>query len=244
MSSKDADFINGLRQNLTDVFNRMCPGLIAMLSENATEANALAARATYAEKTEWPMMEVLAQKDTSDILPAYGRNLICIYDDPRVVDKKLKLEEQTAFERSHTIAEVRKEYYQDDPIGDERDELFPAQVTAQVGKPEQPATEQPPAEEAPVNTADDTVMKAELLKWKRYALRTFGKAAFGKFENAILPAALMDNVYASLAGCKTAGDVADVFEDAMNKEQPKDNVIKALAIELARAVDAELAKAA
>jgi len=218
-----------------------------MLSESSTEANALAARATYAEKTEWPMMEMLAQKDTSDILPAYGRKLICIYDDPRVVDKKLKLDEQTAFERSHTVKEVRKEYYQDDPIGDERDELFPAQVTAQAAKPEQPveqpATEQPPAEDAPVTTADDTVMKAELLKWKRYAIRTFGKAQFGKFESAALPANVIDNVYASLAGCKMAGDVADVFENAMNNEQPKDSAIKALAAELARAVDAELAKA-
>ena len=70
LSNKDMDFVAGLKQNLTDVFNRMCPGLLSMLSENATEANALAARATYSEKTQWPLREVIAQKGTSDILPA------------------------------------------------------------------------------------------------------------------------------------------------------------------------------
>ena len=131
---------------------------------------------------------------------------------------------------------MRKEYYQDDPIGDERDDLFPAQVTAQAAKPEKPI-EQPPAEETPVNTNEDSTTKAELLKWKRYALRTFGKAAFSKFENAILPADLMDDIRAKLAGCKSVGAVADVFEDAIKADIPHKSDIAVLANAIERAIN-------
>ena len=89
LSSRDMEFIEKLRHNMTDVFNRICPGLLAMLSENATEANALAARATYSEKTLWPTLETIAQKVTKEILDVYGRKLVGCFDDPRVVDRKL-----------------------------------------------------------------------------------------------------------------------------------------------------------
>ena len=222
MSAKDADFINGLKQNMTDVFNRVCPGLISMLSENATEANALAARATYSEKTQWPIMEVISQKITSDILPAYGRKLIAVFDDPRVVDKKLKLEEQTAYERTHTIDEIRKEYYQDEPLEDERGEMLPAQVTASSGgtQPEpQPAVE-PPAEDAPIMPEDESEdvtepVKADLMRWKRYAMRTFGTADFDKFQGTHTPEHTARVIRAKLTACKTKADVADVFETSL-----------------------------
>lgn len=238
LSNKDMDFVGGLKQNLTDVFNRMCPGLLSMLSENATEANALAARATYSEKTQWPLMEVIAQKITSDILPAYGRKLIAVFDDPRVVDKKLRLEEQTAFERTHTLAEVRKEYYQDDPLGDERDELLPSQITAQSKTPEpsKPIVT-PPAENAPVEQVDSSTdpMKADLMRWKRYALRTFGKAGFTKqFDSDTITPETARVIRAKLAACKTSLDVADVFETT--KPVKAEDSIKELAQAIENAI--------
>lgn len=239
LSNKDMDFIASLQQNMTDIFNRMCPGLLNMLSEGATYSNADAARSTYAEKTQWPLMEALAQKDTSDILPAYGRNLIAVYDDPRVVDRKLKLEEQTVFEKSHTIEEVRKEFYQDEPLGDERDKLFLSQVSAAVAKPA-PA-ETLPDENVPI---DGTVfdkqsapMKADLMRWKRYALRTFGKA-HKPFESTSIPDDVVSMVNDKLGACKTVGDVADLFEDMVKADLSNDNdAIKSLANAINKAVN-------
>lgn len=223
LSNKDMDFVAGLKQNLTDTFNRMCPGLISVLSENATEANALAGRATYSEYTKWPLQEAIAQKCTSDIMPAYGRKLLCVFDDPRVVDKKLKLEEQTAYERTHTTEEVRKEYYQDEPIGDERDKLLPAQITAAAGKAEpqpQPNNQQVPTSplenQQGTNTANDnatTPMKADLMRWKRRSLRTFGKAGFlDPFDSENIPAGVSRTIRAKLSLCKSSVEVADLFE--------------------------------
>lgn len=197
MSNKDADYINGLRQNMTDIFNRMCPGLLGMLSDSATEANALAARATYAEKTLWVAEEEIAQKITADILPAYGRKLIGQFDDPRVVDRKLKLEEQTAYERSHTYEEVRKEYYQDEPFGDERDKLLVGEAKSQ------PVNVQPPQNKVEENNApveevqdeDDSLSvkaREDILKWRKMALR--GKSKALKFVSDYIPVAMMQDI--------------------------------------------------
>jgi HK97 family phage portal protein len=246
LNNKDMDFIAGLSQNMSDVFNRMCPGLIAMLSENATEANALAARATYSEKTLWPLMETISQKITSDILPAYGRKLIAQFEDPRVVDKAIKLQERSADEKIMTVEELRKEYKQLEPFGDERDDLLLAQITAQTGKPEPPVVVQspvdaPPAEDMPVDeTPTDgstEPVKADLMRWKRYSLRTFGKAEFTKFEGRDIPEPTARAIRARLGACKNTLDVAGVFEDAVKFYRPV-NPIVLLAGEINRAVEA------
>jgi phage portal protein BeeE len=257
LSNKDMDFVAGLRQNLTDVFNRMCPGLIAMLSENATEANALAARATYAEKTQWPMMEVIAQKDTSDVLPAYGRKLIMVFDDPRVVDKKLKLEEQTAYERTHTLKEVRKEYYQDDPIGDERDDLLPSQIKGTIGvdvppppvppgqvPPVQPPTQAPPAENMPPEMQAQKAMNEDLARWQRLAIRKNGKAV--TFDSDVIPVPIQRKINRELFACKSEADIKRVFANIRHVEQPAQNdaAIKALAESIDKAVDMFVAEPA
>lgn len=224
MSSKDADFINGLRQNMTDVFNRLCPGLLSMLSENATEANALAGRATYSEKAQWPIMETIAQKITTDILPSYGRKLIAQFEDPRVVDKRITLQERAADEKIMTVEELRKEYKKLDPFGDERDGLLISQINAATGKPApEPAQPVQPQvvqqdNQNPVNVDQQNPeeippAKADMLRWKRYALRTFGKDSFLKFESANIPEPTARIIRAKLAACKSVGDVADVFEE-------------------------------
>ena len=257
LSSKDADFLNGLKQNMTDVFNRMCPGLLNMLSEGATYSNASAAQSTYAAMTKWPIMEVVAQKITSDILPAYGRKLIAQFEDPRYVDIAITLQERAADEKIMTVEELRREYKQLDPLGDERDDLLLSQVTATTGQPvpEPAAPIVPPADTTqPMNepsmdalnnqVADvpqETPMKAELLKWKRYSIRTFGKATFRKFESATLPDAVMREVRVRLGACKSVLDVADVFEGAMSKDVMAvsgNDAIKALADAINKAVDA------
>lgn len=237
LSNKDMDFVAGLRQNMTDVFNRMCPGLLAMLDPSSTEANALAARATYAEKTLWVMMETIAQKVTSDILPAYGRKLKGEFGDPRVVDRKLQLEEQAAFERTHTIEEVRAQYYEDDPIGDDRDKLFVTQLNAQSGgiqKPppspfgggEQPAEEMPDADNEDGDVSAKAVSVethpavADLLTWRRMAMR--GKAEKSMaFKSTVIPEPMMRSIKGKLGVLTDRQAIASVFDQAIEGLKPR-----------------------
>lgn len=222
LSNKDMDFVAGLRQNMTDIFNRMCPGLLAMLDPTSTEANALAARATFAEYTLYPLQEAMAQKITAQILPAYGLKLVGRFDDPRVVDRKLELEEMAAFERSHTLEEVRKEYYQDEPLGDERDN----QLIGQVKSAQQPQPQQQPAEnmtnQQDTNTEDSTVKLAidDLLKWRRMALR--GKAAKAQeFKSAYIPASTIAALKSKLDWTNDREKIAVLFEAEIDRLRPK-----------------------
>jgi len=237
MSNKDAEFISLIKQNMADIFNRICPGLLSMLSENATEANALAARATYAEKTLWVMMETIAQKITKDICPAYGRKIIARYDDPRVVDRRLKLDEQAAFERTHIISEVRKEFYGDDPLGDDRDKLLVSQINSNSGDIQKPAPpmflnqnqpqqkpkekEREVEEEKPENEADETSVKAiveDLKRWRQIALR--GKTVKSQtFTSSVIPVKTMATLRVKVRNIKDKDLLAEVFDNAIRDAQ-------------------------
>lgn len=217
LSNKDMDFVSGLRQNMLDIFHRMCPGLLAMLDPNSTEANALAARATFAEYTLYPLQEAIAQKITLKILPSYGIKLVGHFEDPRVVDRKLKLEEQTAFERSHTLEEVRREYYGDEPLGDERDN----QLIGQAKTPPQPQPAEAQVDQN-TNTADSTVKLAidDLLKWRRMALR--GKAAKAQeFKSDYVPASTIAAIKGKLDGLNNKESIAKLFDAQIDRMRPK-----------------------
>lgn len=226
MSSKDMEFIATIKQNMTDVFNRMCPGLLAMLSENATEANALAARATYAEKTLWQMLEMMAQKITGEILPAYGRKLVCVFDDPRVVDRKLKLDEQLAYERSHTLAEVRQEFYQDDPLGDERDDKLMSESKSAPANHLQEIQPETITAQTQETSGEDMATKAaieDMFKWRRMSLR--GKEKASDFKSGYIPKSVQRAIKAKLpglAGNKT--EIARIFDVEIERLKPKPQI--------------------
>lgn len=239
LSNKDMDFIEQLRQNTRTIFNRMTPGLLAMLDENSTEANAMAARATYAEKSLWRMMQVIAKKITKEILYVYawGEKLRGEFDDPRVVDRKLELEEQAAFERSHTIEEVRKQYYNDDPLGDDRDKLFVVQVNSATGDgTEPPVKPQPfgrpntdmPAEEMVIDDTgqDDVSAKsaiADLIRWRRMALG--GKTEKAQaFKSDHIPAKTMADIKRRLPLLTAKADIERMFDVKIDGFKPKPKV--------------------
>lgn len=231
LSNRDNEYIATLKQNMTDVFNRSCPGLLAMLSENATEANALAARATYSEKTLWVMMETLAQKITSDCLPVYGRKLKGEFDDPRVVDRKLELEEQKQYTLTHTIDQVNAKYYQDEPIGDERGKLFVAQLNAASGGIQEPAvqpmneqeneSEADTEESAQETRGDDLSAKTidDLMKWRKMALR--GKEKAKEFKSDVIPAETMKAIKSALDGVPGKAGIAHLFDAEIERFKPR-----------------------
>lgn len=166
-TQKEMEFLAGRGFAKEEIFGKLAPGLASILAVNATEANAIAGKATLIEFGVWPLLEQLAQKFTAELLPLYGDGLVGRFDDMRQTNRILDLQEQEAYERTHTINETRAEYYGDDPLyldktqvdnmaeeeaaAEERAAAMPAAMQIQAGKPPAPlakadTSEQPSAE--------------------------------------------------------------------------------------------------
>ena len=157
-------------------------------------------------------------------MPAYGRKLFGVFDDPRVVDRKLQLEEQAAYERTHTIEEVRREHYGHEPLGDERDSLFPVEITGKSSTDSE-FFEDTPAENDTAQTAggDNVSMKAaldDLAKWRRMALRGKALKASG-FKSAYIPRQTVAQIKRDLLAAKGQDDIAVIFDMAADGMKPK-----------------------
>lgn len=138
MSQREMEFLQGRQFTREEIFTLFAPGLSSVLDVNATEANATAGRSTFIELSVWPLLCAIAEKISNDVLPVYGRDLIAVFDDIRVQDRELALREQEAFERVHTVDEVRARYYQSAALGDRRGALLPVEIVRGGGDSEPP----------------------------------------------------------------------------------------------------------
>ncbi|MBX3005957.1 MAG: phage portal protein [Anaerolineales bacterium] len=116
MSRKDMEFLAGRTANKEEIYEWLAPGLYSWLAVNSTEANSKSGRDAFYEASVWPRHVSLAEKITAHILPAYGNNLIGAFEDVRPRDGEQKLREQQAYERTHTIDQVNKKFYGEDPL--------------------------------------------------------------------------------------------------------------------------------
>jgi hypothetical protein len=177
------------------------------------------------------MLNAFAEKIANDLLPRYGDGLACEFDEVRTKDRVLELQEMEAYSKTHTVAEVRKKFWMDDPLGDERDELFPIQVNAAVGNGDEPEPEpapimqpapmvqqqdQQPAPQENGNESepleDDGEEMAEVKRWRRVARKCVEQGKPVKeFKTSIIPQADYDRISALLKTCKTVADVDAAF---------------------------------
>lgn len=215
MSQKDMEFLAGRqasKEEILQVFG-VPPGLV---DKNATEANAQAAKAVFAEYTLWPLLNSIAQTITLRLLPRYGGDLVGLFEDPRKTDRLVDLQEQRVYARVHTIDEIRAQYYEEPPIGDDRGLMLPAEIGIETllkledGKIPEPkpvpealvpfagqdntAEEPVPDEEPsaiegtePADDAEAELMKADLLRWQAKS-RKRGKVA--AFDSEHIPASV------------------------------------------------------
>lgn len=254
ISQKDMEFLAGRSFNKSEIFSVLAPGLESMTDPSATEANANAGERTFMAKAVWPMLVRMAEKITSAILPAYGENLRAEFDDIRISDRQLEMQEMSEYSKTHTILEIREKYYQDEPLGDKRDDLFIVQVNAQTGAPPPPApvivqppeTEpeaepkpetipgEEPLEDAENVEADNSALKAELNKWKRKAVKKIGQAV--PFESDVIPPDVSAAILSALPACKTGDEVRAVFVKSASVKATSD-VLK-LAEAINKAVEA------
>lgn len=135
MSQADMQFLDGRTFTKEEIFAIYAPGLSSMLAVNATEANSISGKRTFIEYGVWPHLVRVAEKITNDLLPMYGPGLVGEFEDIRVTDKAMELNEIAAYSQTHTVDEVRAKYYGDEELGDERGNL----LVTEVGKGLTPA---------------------------------------------------------------------------------------------------------
>lgn len=116
ITQKEMEFLESRTFTKQEIYDKLAPGLSSILAVNATEANAIAGKATLIELGVWPLLDQLGQKFTSEVMPLYGEELVCEFDDMRQTNRILDMQEQEAYERTHTVNEVRREYYGDEPL--------------------------------------------------------------------------------------------------------------------------------
>lgn len=236
VSQAEMEFLDGRTFNQKEIYDAIAPGLFGMLSENATEANARTAKATFNDVALWPLLDGAGQKVTNNIMPAYGDNLKAEFDDVRITDRAMELSEQSAYSRVHTIDEIREEYYDDDPLGDERGDLLPTQVGQSAvlepgmelnANPQQPQEqlgeetgdsfeEEPEEAQRAQKAAVSPEAQTDLAKWERKALRRLeaGKRAACDFESEHLSGVAIGVIHMRLQFANTPEAVKGAFVDA------------------------------
>ena len=240
LGQKDMEFIAGRKFTKQEIFDIYAPGLYTMLFENATEANSKTGKSVFTEYAQWPTLTAISEKITNDVLPDYGDNLIAEFEDIRITDQVLELQQMQEFSKVHTIDEIRKEQYGDDPLGDDRGLLLPLQVGA--APVAMPGEEQPPSEEGPATppelvgqlfgdgaevAEEDEEVKAELKAWERYESKRIGKK-HRSFECKFVPPERQASIRANLGGVATLDDLEAVFQAETGETVKQDDRVEQL----------------
>ena len=214
---REMEFLEGLEMNQETIWSVLAPGLASMLAVNSNEANARVGEAIFTNKTVWPWLEEAASKINHSILPFFGDNLIAEYEDIRIADRALELQEMAQYEKSHTVDETREKWYMSEPIGDERGRLLVAEVGRSGGDQVSESVTATPQnasieESKPEDTADEPVkseLEIDLDKWRRKASKRIGESV--PFESKHVPHAIKRKVLDGLEACKDKADVSAVF---------------------------------
>ena len=240
VSQRDMEFLAGRKANKEEIYSVLAPGLMSMLSENSTEANSVAGRATFTELTVYPMHVMMAEKITSQVLTSYGgRQLVGYFEDIRVTDRQLELQEQDKYSETHTLEEIRLEYYGDEPLGDERDKLLPSQVTAKASEPALPQLTKPEIQQptqaiemkTDIQVDESAKYSDELKRWERKAVKAFGTPRALEFESNLIPVKVHSAIKTAIKAAKSVDAVKQAF--VLDVEEMSDVQRLARAIEKA-----------
>ena len=161
LSHTDLDFLQGRRAQRDEILNIF--GIpVALVSENATEANAKVAERLFIERTLYPKLVRIAQKISQELLPFYADNLVAEYEDIRPTDTQARLAEIRSAYPILSINEMRSRYFQLPPVtwGD-----------VAVGSPHPKPLPQNEGEASTVKSA----IEMELAQWERFALNRLDK---------------------------------------------------------------------
>lgn len=195
VTQKDMEF-NAVRQFYKEeIWAHIAPGLASIIDVNATEANAKAGVATFNERAIWPVLQKIGAKITQRILPRYGENLVCRFDDPRLKDRAAELAEAVVAKDFLTTTEIRMKYFGLPPLA-QGEKPASAEFTS---SPSPLMASNLPAFDEPMALKALSPMEATLEKAIMATLRSFFDEAVasimsqgGSFDVASLEKALVD----------------------------------------------------
>lgn len=204
LSHTELDFLHGRKAHRDEILNLF--GLpVALISENATEANAKVAERLFIERTLYPKLVRLAQKITQEMLPFWGGRLVAEFDDIRPTDTQARLDEMRAAYPVLSINEIRERYFQ----------LPPVVWGHQPPHSASPATPEVDPQPDHLKASDPLLDPLdELAKWERFALKRAGRPQNRPFEARALPQIIRFEVSARLMKARTPDDVRAVFRHA------------------------------
>jgi len=223
VSQKDMEFLAGRNFNKEEIYAAFAPGLASVLAINATEANSVAGMATFNKLAVWPAHQAIAEKITNIILPAYGDDLIGEFDDVRMGDRAMDLQEQANAFQLMTVAEARERYYDLPPLGDARDNEIVAGGGAvppqfPIGPTAQPEWGGALGDETTGIIEEDDPFKTDLDKWRKKAIKSMkaGKGARVNFSSPNIPGTLKASLAGALEAVDNVAAVQRLFESALN----------------------------
>lgn len=141
-SAREMDFISGRQFTKEEIYSIYgIPG--GLLDKNATEANATTADQIFKEKTIWPLLNLIAEQLTAELVwPFYGNQYAARFEDIRPRNREVELQEVDRAKGALRINEVRRLYWQLDALpGSEGEQLY--------GTPSEPSFVLPRTTDAP-----------------------------------------------------------------------------------------------
>lgn len=202
LSHSELDFLRGRRANRDEILNIF--GVpVGLVSDNATEANALVAERSFIERTLWPKLVRLAQKITQELLPFWPGVHVAAFEDIRPSDTQARLAEIRAAYPVLSINEIRERYYSLPPMP------WGERPVGAVADADTPADSSVP--DSPPDGVPDGV--AELDQWERFTLKRWGRES-RPFEVRALPDELAFEVSAGLLAASDEDSARAVFAAA------------------------------
>jgi HK97 family phage portal protein len=213
---KEMDFLQGREFTKSEIFTIYGVHL-GVVDANATEANAKVGMERFKD-TVWALLVLIAEQLTVELVePFYSwwvdaPDLEAAFEDIRPLDRELQLRERESAKGVLTIKEIRADYYQKDPLGDERDNMLETEVVpataGDFGIPDFNFAD------VPIPQAVTAAVDADLRKWRTKALRALkrGQSADVEFESVVIPGELVGHLHLHLQGARSAADIAVAFE--------------------------------
>jgi len=196
VSPKDAEYLASRTFNREEI-DRVLGFPAGFWAKEATRANSDAARAVVIGGTVWPLLCLVADEITAQVLREnYGPGQEGQFEDIRPADRELVLQERQLYWQVYTVDECREEVGKEPAGGAWGAAPFGQQGVNAAAQPVRIVG--PPA--AAMMSAASAALKADLRRWEGIAVRRArgGEAPAYDFESATIPEAARRLLYAEL----------------------------------------------
>jgi len=205
ITHKDLEFLKG-REFTREEIDRVFGVPAGFWAKEATRANSEAAKASLIEQAVWPLCALMQDEITAQILiPDYADNLRGRFDDIRITDRAMLVEERKAYWQVKTVDEARGDLGLE-PL---EDGLTGETLVGLLAK----GSGMPMPIMAATKSSNGTEMKADLKRWESISRRQLkrGEPALYNFESEHIPEDMHASIMSQLKAASTDEEVKAVF---------------------------------